>query len=90
MTFHEKNHNKRICFILLIIPIIFTSFYFVPSVKTNPSFLGFTMSGCWISGGINLIYSTKIESKRNHYFPYFDLYLWLDFLCWIKLLKRKL
>lgn len=63
MTFHEKNHNKRICFIILIIPIIFTSFYFVPSVKTNPSFLGFTMSGCWISGGINLFYSTKIESK---------------------------
>lgn len=63
MTFHKKKHHVRISFILLILSIIFTSFHFVPSVKANFSFSGFIMSGSWMSGGLSLIYSAKIESK---------------------------
>jgi hypothetical protein len=59
--------NKRhtiVSLILTTITIIFTSFYFIPYMEYNFNFLMFTVLGCWVSGGINLIYSTKIESGK--------------------------
>ncbi len=57
-----KTYTK-ISLALSTITILFTSFYFIPFMKVNPLFLALTMAGCWISGGTNLMVSTKIESQ---------------------------
>ena len=58
----SKTYTK-LSLTLSTITILFTSFYFIPSMRENPLFLALTMAGCWMSGSANLMISTKIEPQ---------------------------
>ena len=58
----SKTYTK-IALTLTTITILFTSFYFIPVMKGNLLFVAFAMAGGWMSGGANLMVSTKIESQ---------------------------
>ncbi len=58
----SKTYTK-ISLTLSTITILFTSFYFIQSMRENPLFLALTMAGCWMSVSANLIISTKIEPQ---------------------------
>ncbi len=49
---------------LLSICFISASFYFHPSIENNLQFLVSIIFCCWSAGGLSLVFSTKINSKR--------------------------
>lgn len=83
MTAWKKHRHTIISLVLSMITLIFASCYFIPDMKYNFNFLMFTMLGCWVSGGINLVFSTKIESewlkKSIIFLNLFCVYCWLVF-----------
>lgn len=52
-----------ISIILLSFCFISASFYFHPSIENNFQFLVFITFCCWSTGGLSLVFSTKINSQ---------------------------
>ncbi|EGP5266899.1 MULTISPECIES: hypothetical protein [Enterococcus] len=49
---------------LLSICFISASFYFHPSIENNLQFLVSIIFCCWSTGGLSLVFSTKIKSAK--------------------------